>query len=140
MHPSLSVSATCAVSLGCPSKAPSTANFIFLWACPLCISVSTLQCQSSYKIVSSFCESLNTGNDNLSRLVFFHPIFLCHLPSCHLALCHWCALLEVIVCPDSSESSAVSSSGSISDDKLVLIPHSDDFMLQASSGSSLADS
>ena len=96
--PFLSVSATCAVCLGHPSKASSMANFIFLWVCPLCINVSTLQCQSSYEIVSSFCESLNTGNDNLPQLVFLHPIFSCHLLSHHLALWHRHSLLEVVVC------------------------------------------
>ena len=139
-RPFLSMSATCAVHLGCPSKASSMANFIVLWACPLCINVSTSQCQSSYKIASSFCESLNTDNNNLSQLVFLHPIFSCHLLSHHLALWHQCSLLEVIICRDSSESSAVSSSESTSDDKLISLPCSDDFMLEALSGSSLANS
>ena len=69
-----SVLATCAVLLGHPSRALSTAILIFLGECPLCNKASTSQCQSSYKMASSFCKSRKMGSDS-----FPHLVFLCSL-------------------------------------------------------------
>ena len=77
--PFLSISATCAVLLGLPSRASSTAILIFFGECSLCIRASTLHHKSSYEIASSFCESLKTGRDNFPRTVFLTLLSVDHV-------------------------------------------------------------